>query len=29
MRRAMAQDTSWRGPAARYAALYRETLAEP
>ena len=26
MRRAMAQDTSWRAPAARYAALYRETL---
>lgn len=26
MRRAMAQDTSWRAPAARYAALYR-TLA--
>ncbi|MFM1990997.1 MAG: glycogen synthase GlgA [Pseudomonadota bacterium] len=27
MRRAMAQDSSWRGPAARYAALYDETLA--
>jgi starch synthase len=26
MRRAMAQDTSWRAPAARYAALYREAL---
>jgi len=24
MRRAMSQDTSWRAPAARYAALYRE-----
>lgn len=27
MRRAMAQDTSWRTPAARYAALYRDALA--
>jgi starch synthase len=27
MRRAMAQDTSWRAPAARYAALYDEALA--
>jgi starch synthase len=27
MRRAMAQDTSWRAPAARYAALYAELLA--
>ena len=26
MRRAMAVDASWRGPAARYAALYREML---
>ncbi|MFO0458630.1 MAG: glycogen synthase GlgA [Burkholderiales bacterium] len=26
MRRAMAQDTSWRAPAARYAALYRDAL---
>ena len=29
MRRAMAQDTSWRVPAARYAALYRELLEAP
>jgi starch synthase len=28
MRRAMAQDTSWRGPAAQYAALYRELAGE-
>jgi starch synthase len=27
VRRAMAQDTSWRAPAARYAALYAEMLA--
>jgi starch synthase len=27
MRRAMAQDTSWRAPAERYAALYRDLLA--
>jgi starch synthase len=27
MRRAMAQDSSWRGPAARYAALYEGMLA--
>ena len=27
MRRAMSQDTSWRAPAARYAALYDEALA--
>ncbi len=26
MRRAMAQDTSWRAPAERYAALYRDLL---
>ena len=29
MRRAMAQDTSWRVPAARYAALYRALLEAP
>ncbi|HYF59210.1 MAG TPA: glycogen synthase GlgA [Burkholderiaceae bacterium] len=28
MRRAMAQDTSWRGPAASYAALYRSMLTD-
>jgi starch synthase len=28
VRRAMAQDTSWRVPAARYAALYAEALAQ-
>jgi len=27
MRRAMAQDTSWRAPAARYAALYDAMVA--
>jgi starch synthase len=28
MRRAMSQDVSWRGPAAEYAALYRELAAD-
>jgi len=28
VRHAMAQDTSWRGPAAQYATLYRELAAE-